>query len=86
MSKYACIPKNYVWLSGYGCVYAMEPEELNKYIDEWNNHICKFAPYDTTFFDWLSYERGTEYKGIAFCNQNTNFKTIKAANGGHYDE
>lgn len=78
MNKYIWNPNNYIWLSGFGFVQGWIPEELNKFIDKWNNEICNYVS-NCTFFNWLSYETGNNYNGIACCNKNNNFHTIKAA-------
>lgn len=49
----SCHKKEYVWLQrGSRGVIGFKVEELNRKIDEWNNHLCPLLD----FWEWLSFE------------------------------
>lgn len=49
----SCHKKEYVWLQrGSRGVIGFKVEELNRKIDEWNNHPCPLLD----FWEWLSFE------------------------------
>ena len=72
-------PNNYIWLSIPGGIAGWLPEELNKYILEWNR-IAVFVS-GCNFFDYLSYKTGNRYYHFAWNNKNNNHIKIAAAGG-----